>query len=218
MLHVIRRRALLVVDVQNEYVDGKLVIEHPPIEASLDNIARAMDAACANAIDVLVTTRTLSVDAPVFAYGTTGAELHHVVARRRRAHLFERSLPGVFFGTDLSGWLIRQAVETITIVGFATQSLLHGVISDALKLGVSVEFLPDASGYLPCRNRAGSCSAEEIHRVMSVTIHSSYAAVLSTAEWIDMLKQGSSPERDNILDSNRRALLVRSHLPTKKRD
>ena len=27
------RRALIVIDVQNEYVDGRLLIRHPPVEA-----------------------------------------------------------------------------------------------------------------------------------------------------------------------------------------
>ena len=39
------RRALVVIDVQNEYVSGDLPIEFPPIDTSLANIGRAMDAA-----------------------------------------------------------------------------------------------------------------------------------------------------------------------------
>lgn len=39
------RRALIVIDVQNEYVTGALRIEYPPVEESLGNIGMAMDAA-----------------------------------------------------------------------------------------------------------------------------------------------------------------------------
>ena len=38
------RRALIVIDVQNEYFDGDMPITHPPVEASLPNILRAMEA------------------------------------------------------------------------------------------------------------------------------------------------------------------------------
>ena len=39
------RRALIVIDVQNEYFDGALPISDPPPDLSLANIGRAMDAA-----------------------------------------------------------------------------------------------------------------------------------------------------------------------------
>ncbi len=40
------KRALIVIDVQNEYLaDGALPISDPPIDTSLANIGRAMDAA-----------------------------------------------------------------------------------------------------------------------------------------------------------------------------
>jgi nicotinamidase-related amidase len=39
------KRALIVIDVQNEYVTGKLRIEYPDVQTSLANIGQAMDAA-----------------------------------------------------------------------------------------------------------------------------------------------------------------------------
>ena len=39
------KRALIVIDVQNEYFDGALPISDPPPETSLANVGRAMDAA-----------------------------------------------------------------------------------------------------------------------------------------------------------------------------
>jgi len=69
----------------------------------------------------------------------------------------------------------------------------------------AVEFISDASGSVPYKNRAGSATAEEIHRVISVVLQSRFAAVMSTDEWIEMLQNGSTPERDSIFLSNRRA-------------
>src|SRR5476649_600514 len=50
----IPRRALLVIDVQNEYVTGDLPIEFPDVQTSLANIARAMDAARDAGIPIVV--------------------------------------------------------------------------------------------------------------------------------------------------------------------
>jgi nicotinamidase-related amidase len=49
------RRALIVIDVQNEYdAGGGLPIEYPPFAQSLQRIAAAMDAAQAAGVPVIV--------------------------------------------------------------------------------------------------------------------------------------------------------------------
>ena len=48
------KRALIVIDVQNEYFDGALPISDPPPGQSLANIGRAMDAATAADVPVIV--------------------------------------------------------------------------------------------------------------------------------------------------------------------
>ena len=72
-----------------------------------------------------------------------------------------------------------------------------------------MEFLDDASGSLPYANSAGNASAEEIHRVFSVVLHSSFATVLSTERWLAALNAGEAPPRDTIYASNQRALAAR---------
>ncbi len=46
-------RALLVIDVQNEYVSGRLPIAYPPVDESLAAIGEAMDAAAAHGIPIV---------------------------------------------------------------------------------------------------------------------------------------------------------------------
>src|SRR5688572_2001588 len=111
------RRALLVIDVQNEYFTGKLRIEYPPVETSLPNIARAMDAAEAAGMPVVVVQHGLPEGAPVFANGSPGWELHPVVAERKASHRISKSMASVFAGTDLRQWLSDNAIDTLTIVG-----------------------------------------------------------------------------------------------------
>jgi hypothetical protein len=57
---------------------------------------------------------------------------------------------------------------------------------------------------LPYANAAGRASAEEIHRVLSVVFHSNFAAVASTAQWIEALRDGTALQRDNVFLSNQR--------------
>ena len=66
-------RALLVIDVQNEYVTGDLPIEYPEVQTSLANIGRAMDAARAAGVPVAVVQNFAPAGSPIFARGTPGA-------------------------------------------------------------------------------------------------------------------------------------------------
>ena len=199
------RRALVVIDVQNEYVTGNLPIEHPPIEQTLPNIGRAMDAARAAGIPVVVVQHSAPAASPLFAKGSPGWELHATVASRPRDHLIEKMWPSVYTGTDFADWLARHEIDTLVIAGYMTHNCDVSTVIHAVHLGLEVEFLSDASGALPYANRAGSASAEEIHRAFTVVLQSNFAAVLNTSEWIAALAGGAAPERDNILVSNRRA-------------
>ena len=198
-------RALIVVDVQNDYIGGNLPIEYPPVELSLSNIGRAMDAAKKAGIPVVVVQNINPESAPVMAKGTAGAELHASVRERGWDHYIAKNLPSCFAGTDLESWLRERGIGTLTVTGYMTHNCDLSTVVHALHAGFQVELLSDATGSLPYANKAGRATAEEIHRVMTVVMQSRFAAVLETAEWIALLSSGEEPLRENIYSSNQRA-------------
>jgi len=199
------RRALVVIDVQNEYVTGDLPIEYPPVETSLANIGRAIDTARAAGVPVVIVQNFAPAGAPIFARGSVGAELHAVVATRERDHYVEKSLPSAFAGTDLAAWLASHGIDTLTVAGYMTHNCDASTVFEATHAGLKVEFLEDATGSVPYENDAGFASAEDIHRVFSVVMQSRFAAVASTDAWIAAVKAGEPLPGDNIYASNRRA-------------
>ncbi|WP_374442203.1 cysteine hydrolase family protein [Pseudomonas panipatensis] len=203
------KRALIVIDVQNEYFDGNLRIEYPPVSDSLANILRAMDAAHAAGIPVVLLKHLAPEGSPIFARGSHGAELHPQVAQRPYDLLLEKSKASALSGTGLGDWLRQRGIDTLSIVGYMTHNCDDATARQAAHEGWHVEFLDDASGSLPYANSAGNASAEEIHRVFSVVLHSSFATVLSTERWLAALNAGEAPPRDTIYASNQRALAAR---------
>ncbi|HWK70922.1 MAG TPA: cysteine hydrolase family protein [Burkholderiaceae bacterium] len=198
------RRALLVIDVQNEYITGNLLIEHPPVENSLHNIGIAMDAARAAGIPVIVVQHDAPKDSPLFAQGSDAWQLHSTVAQRPADHRINKKMASAFADTDLAQWLADKSIDTLTVVGYMTHNCDAATIYHASHDGLNVEFLGDASGSPSYRNSAGSASAEEIHRVFSTVFHSSFAAVATTRDWIAAVNEGRKIERDNIYLSNQR--------------
>ena len=203
------RRALVVIDVQNEYFTGNLLIEHPPVQQSLPNIGRAMDAARAAGVPVVVVQHSAAASSPLFARGSPAWELNEVVASRPRDHHFEKAWPSVFTGTGSAGWLKEKQIDTLAVTGYMTHNCDASTILEAMHRGLQVEFLQDATGALPYANTAGSVTAEEIHRVFSVVFHTGFAAVASTDEWIKAVQAGDALKKGSILASNKAALALR---------
>lgn len=197
------KRALIVIDVQNEYVTGAIPIEYPPLSVSLPNIERAMDAAAKSGIPIAVVQHVTPAGTPVFAEGSHGWALHEVVSSREStfSHLVAKSYPSAFVGTDLEEWLRAQAVDTVTIVGYLTNNCDQATVVNAAHLGFAAEFLADASGAVSLANESGYQSAEQIHRAFLVVLQSNFAAVLATDEWVAMLEDGREPVRSSLLAS-----------------
>jgi nicotinamidase-related amidase len=198
------RRALLVIDVQNEYVTGNLPIEYPPVETSLSNIALAMDIAKSAGVPVIVVQHDAPEGFPVFGKGSQGWQLHPVVAERAADHRINKTMGSVFAGTDLRQWLSTNGIDTLSIVGYMTHNCDAATIYHASHDGLKVEFLSDATGALPYENAGGKASAEEIHRVFCTVFHSNFAAVTNTKAWVAAVREGRVIEPDNIYLSNLR--------------
>lgn len=182
------KKALLVIDVQNEYFTGKLPVSYP--SGSLDNIVRAMDAASGHGVPVIIVQHAaIAQNAPVFKKGSPGWELHPDIARRPHDLLIEKTLPGSFTNTNLETWLRANNIDTVVIAGYMTQMCCDTTARQAFHLGFNVEFLSDATGTLAIKNDAGSVTDEELHRAILVTQAMRFSKVLKTNDWIAGLEK-----------------------------
>jgi nicotinamidase-related amidase len=181
------KRAVLVIDVQNEYfAGGQLPITHP--HNHLDNILRVMDSATASGVPVVVVQHTFTQpELLFFKRGTLGWELHPEVASRPRDHWVEKRLPGSFTRTGLEQWLRQRGLDTVTIAGYMTHMCCDTTARQAAHRGLKVEFLSDATGTLPVKNAAGEVDAEEMHRAILCAQQMMISEVLDTERWLARL-------------------------------
>jgi nicotinamidase-related amidase len=181
------KKALLVIDVQNEYFTGKLPVTHPA--GSLGNILEVIDAANGHKVPVVVIQHTSPQEnATTFRRGSVEWQLHPDIAERPYDVLIEKLLPGSFTGTNLEEWLRAHEIDTVVISGYMTQMCCDTTARQAMHLGFNVEFLSDATGTLAIKNEAGSVTAEELHRAILVTQSMRFSKVLKTYEWLAALK------------------------------
>lgn len=178
------KRALLVIDVQNEYFTGKMPVTYP--ESSFGNILRAIEFANDNRIPVVVIQHTApQPDAQTFRKDSNEWRLHPQIEALHREVLIEKNLPGSFTGTELEQWLRDRDIDTVVIAGYMTQMCCDTTARQALHLGFSVEFLFDATGTLNISNYAGTVTAEVLHRAILVTQAMRFSKVLTTEQWME---------------------------------
>ncbi|MFC3688818.1 isochorismatase family protein [Aquipuribacter hungaricus] len=194
------RRALVVVDVQQEYFSGVLQVQAPPREETLAQVLAALDVATEHDLPVVVVQHELPEGAPVFAVGSESWSLHPEVERRLRPSWKRASKDkgSVFAGTDVAAWLAGQGVDTVTIVGYMTNNCDIATAVGAEDLGLAAEVLSDATGAIHLANEAGEVSAEQLHATLLVLLHSSFAAVATTAAWTEAVLAGRTLPRSDL--------------------
>ena len=192
-------RALVIVDVQNEYFGGPLEIQYPDRSESLANITSIIDAAETQGLPIVVVQHEAPAGSPVFAEGSRGWDLHPEVASRRRDSWkrIGKSYASVFAGTDFESWLRDNGIDTITLAGYMTNNCDLATAAAAEPLGFAVEVLSDASGAIHLANEAGQVSARQVHEALMVLLQSNFAAVATAQEWVRAVEAGTAlPQSD----------------------
>lgn len=197
------RRALVLIDVQNEYFDGPLEIQYPPHAQSLPNITAAIDAAIAADLPIVVVQHTSGTDAPVFNPDRPGFALHPDVQSRRTDawHSITKEFGSVFAGTDLHDWLRERDIDTVTFVGYMTNNCVLASAASADDQGLFAEVLSDATGAINIANDAGYADAQAVHTTLMTLIHSNFASVSSTTSWTEALQAGTPLPKSDLVTS-----------------
>ena len=179
-------RALLVIDVQNEYFNGALPITHPA--GHLENILEVMDRAAKHGVPIAVVRHhQADPESPIFRKGSEMWQLHPEVESRPRDIVIDKHLPGSFTDTDLAGWLKQQGVDTVSIAGYMTHMCCDTTARQAFHRGYKVEFLNDATGTLAVENAAGKATAQELQNSILVAQQMFISEVISTEQWSERL-------------------------------
>lgn len=194
------RRALIVIDVQQEYYDGPLAIQYPPRDKSLARILDVIDLAATQQLPIVMVRHEYPEGAPVFAAGSPGAELQADVQGRvtPTTKQITKKYASVFADTGLAEWLQDQQVDTVTLVGYMTNNCVIGSAAAAEPLGIAVEVLSDATGAIHLSNEAGTASAQQVHETLMALLHSNFAAVASTEAWTAAVTDGRALPKSDL--------------------
>lgn len=175
------RKALLVIDVQQEYFEGPYRIEYPI--NSLDNIVRVLKFAGSTEVNTVVVQHT-SKSGKHFVKRSPGWALRPEIKAFKPDLYLEKTLPGAFTGTDLETWLRDGDIDTVVISGYMTHLCCDTTARQAYHLGFNVEFLSDATGSLSLRFGNEAIGAQTVHKTFLAAQASQFSKVLTVDEWM----------------------------------
>jgi maleamate amidohydrolase len=75
--------------------------------------------------------------------GTSGAEIHPVVAPSPGDHVFVKKKPSAFFGTPLTAQLIQLGIDTVLLAGGSTANCVRATAIDAMSLNYRTVVVED---------------------------------------------------------------------------
>ena len=172
--------ALVLVDAQGEYLDGKLPLEGiaPSLERLAALLARAR-AAGATIIHVAHKGRP----GGLFDRDASGGAILAAVAPRDGEAVVEKPLPNAFAGTDLDARLKAAGRKELVLAGYQTHMCVSSTARAALDLGYRVTVAGDACATrsLPDPMGEGAFAGAEIHRHALAELADRFAVVVPAA-------------------------------------
>jgi nicotinamidase-related amidase len=204
-----KKTAMIVVDMQNDFVAAGAAMETPAARAVVPKLAEALKICREAGIKVIYTAHVHRRDGsdmglfddmhPPIANrdalvdGTPGINIYPELAPAAGEHVIKKHRYSGFFGTDLDIILREWGVDTVIISGTTTENCCHATARDAMFRNYRVVFLSDATATYDYPDRGfGAMSNADVHNATLVILAASTAHVMSVE---DMRKRISSREK-----------------------
>lgn len=198
------RTAVLVIDMQNDFVEEGAPLEFPEGRRIIPAIQRILDAARGRGMPVVYAVHVHRADGtdlgvhrelypPVAAGealvdGERGGEIHPELEPRPGEPVVKKHRYNSFYATDLEMILRGLGVETVVLTGMTTECCVLGTARGALERGFRSLVVSDACASCDYPDLgAGPMTAAEMHlaalRVMSLTS----SQLVGTVEFLSRL-------------------------------
>jgi nicotinamidase-related amidase len=174
-------KALLLIDIQNDYFPGGKSELKNPIEASL------------NAKKVLNFFREKRM--PVFhiqhlskqnmlVEGTSGAEIHENVKPLYNEKIIRKRYPNSFRDTDLLNELKENNIDELVISGMMTHMCVEATTRAAFDYCFKITVLEDACATKDLTFKGKIIPAEIVHKSFLAALNNTYATLLDTETFL----------------------------------
>ncbi len=173
--------AVVIIDAQNEYVNGKLPLVG--IASALENIAILLKAARA-AGSPTIHVQHKGRAGGLFDPGADAFKLAPQAANASGEAIVEKPLPNAFAQTNLQDLLTKTGKKQLIVAGFQTHMCISSTVRAALDLGYRTTVVSDAAATrdLPDPTGGPAFAADMLHRAALAGLADRFAIVAKLAD------------------------------------
>jgi nicotinamidase-related amidase len=174
------KRAIVVVDLQNEYLpSGKLPLHQ--VDRAIDNAAKVIEDARSKG-DQVIHIRHEQPGAPFFVPGTEGVEIIPAVAPQPGETVILKNHPNSFRDTQLKQVLDEQGIDEVVIVGAMSHMCIGATARAATDHGYKTTIVQDACATMDLEFGGVKVPAEQVHAANMAALAFAHGEVVATSE------------------------------------
>ena len=176
-------RALLVVDIQNDYFAGGAYPLVEP-EAAATAAARLLAAFRSSGEPVVHMQHVWAApEASFMRPGTHGVEIHELVAPVDGEPVLQKAEPNSFLGTGLADVLDSLGVDRLVVAGMMTSMCIDSTVRAAAERGLSVQLVHDACAAPDLEFGATSVPGAQVHAAFVAALGDGFAELVSADDF-----------------------------------
>ena len=178
------KRAIVVVDIQNEYFPaGKLPLVD--ITDAAANAAKVIEAARAKGDEIIyVRHETAGANAPIFTPGSPGVEINSAVRPRESDPIVLKHYPNAFRETGLKQMLDAKGVKDVVIIGAMSHMCIDATSRAAADFGYNTVIVHDACATRDLEFKGTTVPAAQVHAAFMAGLAFAYGRVTTTSEFL----------------------------------
>lgn len=175
-------KALIIIDIQNDYFHGGNCELVNPMEASL-KAKELLEYFRKNKMPVFhVQHINLRKGATYFLPNTKGAQIHENVKPLENEIIIEKNFPNSFLKTNLENELEKQNIKELVICGMMSHMCVDSTTRAAFDLGFDCTLAHDACTTKDLEFFGEKIKASEVHNSFMSALGSVFAKVVSENE------------------------------------
>ncbi len=178
------KKALLIIDVQNDYFEGGKSELYNPLNA-LEKIEKVLSEFRKESLPVIhvqhINTRE---GATFFLPNTEGVLIHKNLTPIDGEHLIIKHAPNSFLGTNLLDVLKANEIDEVVICGMMSHMCIDTTTRACMDYGIQVTLLEDACTTKNLTFNGQTLSAGLVHAVFMASLNGLFAQVIKSDELI----------------------------------
>ncbi len=178
------KKALMIIDIQNDYFEGGANTLVGSLEASLNAKTLLNDFRSKSLPVIHIQHFSPRPGSTFFIPGTHGAEIHENVKPVKGEKVIAKNFPNSFRETDLLDYLNANSITDLVICGMMTHMCVDAATRAAKDFGFSCMVIGDACATRDLEIQGKTVSANEVQKAFLAALNYFYSTVKDTREYL----------------------------------